>query len=286
MHASLAVRLEPVAREAEIRPLAVDLHAEHAAVEVLGALEVLRYEQEVIQFGNGHGKLLVAMILTVPRLLPLLLWLFIAPAVAQSFEPYEGQPGKDVVWVPTRHALVERMLDLATVTERDFVVDLGSGDGRMVIAAAKRGARALGVEYEPEMVALARPVTGPGRAQSQRHGAPQRRSHPLHRRRQRRIHRARARRRDGRRSEGRLLGLLESHPPRFGDGARTRSGTQPEIVRAPSPNQSIRGGNLSSSKTEISGALPAKPYSSQRRATCSYAARDSFVRLENDLMNL
>src|SRR5438105_15169395 len=156
MHASLAVRLEPVAREAEIRPLAVDLHAEHAAVEVLGALEVLRYEQEVIQFGDGHGNLLVAMILTVPRLLPLLLWLFIAPAVAQSFEPYEGQPGKDVVWVPTRHALVERMLDLATVTERDFVVDLGSGDGRMVIAAAKRGARALGVEYEPEMVALAR----------------------------------------------------------------------------------------------------------------------------------
>jgi len=96
------------------------------------------------------------MILTVPRLLALLLWLFIVPAVAQSFEPYEGQPGKDVVWVPTRHALVERMLDLATLTERDFVVDLGSGDGRMVIAAAKRGARALGVEYEPEMVALAR----------------------------------------------------------------------------------------------------------------------------------
>jgi len=96
------------------------------------------------------------MILTVPRLLPLLLWLFIAPAAAQSFEPYEGQPGKDVVWVPTRHALVERMLDLAGVTERDFVVDLGSGDGRMVIAAAKRGARALGVEFEPGMVALAR----------------------------------------------------------------------------------------------------------------------------------
>jgi len=92
----------------------------------------------------------------MPRLLPLLLCLLIAPAAAQSFEPYEGQPGKDVVWVPTRPALVERMLNLANVTERDFVVDLGSGDGRMVIAAAKRGARALGVEYEPEMVALAR----------------------------------------------------------------------------------------------------------------------------------
>ena len=74
----------------------------------------------------------------------------------QSYEPYEGQPGKDVVWVPTRPALIETMLNLAQVTERDFVIDLGSGDGRMVIAAAKRGARALGVEYEPQMVALAR----------------------------------------------------------------------------------------------------------------------------------
>ena len=74
----------------------------------------------------------------------------------QSYQPYEGQPGKDVVWVPTRPALIQTMLNLGQVTERDFVVDLGSGDGRMVIAAAKRGARALGVEYEPEMVALAR----------------------------------------------------------------------------------------------------------------------------------
>ncbi len=92
----------------------------------------------------------------MPRLLPLLLCLAIAHAAAQGYAPYEGQPGKDVVWVPTRPALVQRMLDLANVTERDFVVDLGSGDGRMVIAAAKRGARALGVEYEPDMVALAR----------------------------------------------------------------------------------------------------------------------------------
>src|SRR5207237_6383092 len=112
-----SVRGGLVSRAAGRRRLAVGLHSELAGVEDLGALEVLRYEQEVIQFGNGHGKLLVAMILTVPRLLALLLWLFIAPAVAQSFEPYEGQPGKDVVWVPTRHALVERMLDLATVTE-------------------------------------------------------------------------------------------------------------------------------------------------------------------------
>jgi len=96
------------------------------------------------------------MILPMPRLLPLLLFFLIAPAAAQTYEPYEGQPGKDVVWVPTRPALVETMLNLANVTERDFVVDLGSGDGRMVIAAAKRGARALGIEYEPDMVALAR----------------------------------------------------------------------------------------------------------------------------------
>jgi precorrin-6B methylase 2 len=79
-----------------------------------------------------------------------------AAAGAQSYEPYEGQPGKDVVWVPTRPALVETMLNLASVTEHDFVVDLGSGDGRMVIAAAKRGARALGIEYEADMVSLAR----------------------------------------------------------------------------------------------------------------------------------
>ena len=78
------------------------------------------------------------------------------PAAAQAFQPYEGQPGKDVVWVPTSRVLVEKMLDLAGVTAKDFVMDLGSGDGRMVIAAAKRGARAVGVEYEPDMVALAR----------------------------------------------------------------------------------------------------------------------------------
>ena len=74
----------------------------------------------------------------------------------QDFKPTSGQPGKDVVWVPTSPALVEKMLDLAKVTADDFVMDLGSGDGRMVIAAAKRGARAIGVEYNPEMVKLSR----------------------------------------------------------------------------------------------------------------------------------
>jgi precorrin-6B methylase 2 len=74
----------------------------------------------------------------------------------KQFEPSVGQEGKDVVWVPTSQALVNRMLDMAKVTPNDYVIDLGSGDGRTVITAAKRGARALGVEYNPDMVALSR----------------------------------------------------------------------------------------------------------------------------------
>jgi hypothetical protein len=72
----------------------------------------------------------------------------------KPYEPVVGQAGKDVVWVPTPPALVEKMLDMAKVTPQDFVMDLGSGDGRNIIAAAKRGARALGVEYNDEMVKL------------------------------------------------------------------------------------------------------------------------------------
>lgn len=72
------------------------------------------------------------------------------------YEPKVGQPGKDVVWVPSPESTVEKMLDVAKVTPQDFVVDLGSGDGRNVIAAAKRGARALGVEYNPDMVELSK----------------------------------------------------------------------------------------------------------------------------------
>jgi SAM-dependent methyltransferase len=79
-----------------------------------------------------------------------------AKETAKRWEPVAGQPGKDVVWVPTPDALVEKMLDMAQVTKDDFVIDLGSGDGRNVIAAAKRGARALGVEYNDKMVALSR----------------------------------------------------------------------------------------------------------------------------------
>lgn len=78
-----------------------------------------------------------------------------AQTTAKPFEPQVGQAGKDVVWVPTPQALVERMLDMAKVTPQDFLMDLGSGDGRTVITAAKRGLRAQGVEYNPDMVALA-----------------------------------------------------------------------------------------------------------------------------------
>ena len=82
--------------------------------------------------------------------------LLVARSAAADFEPYSGQPGKDVIWVPTPPPLVEKMLDMARVTPEDYVIDLGSGDGRNVIAAARRGARALGVEYNADMVALSR----------------------------------------------------------------------------------------------------------------------------------
>jgi len=72
-----------------------------------------------------------------------------------TFKPEVGQAGKDVVWVPTPQALVDKMLDMANVTAQDVVMDLGSGDGITVITAAKRGARAMGIEYNPDMVELA-----------------------------------------------------------------------------------------------------------------------------------
>ncbi|HYC45115.1 MAG TPA: class I SAM-dependent methyltransferase [Burkholderiales bacterium] len=74
----------------------------------------------------------------------------------KAFEPQVGQEGKDVVWVPTSQALVNKMLDMAKLTANDVHYDLGSGDGRTVITAAKRGARAFGVEFNPDMVALSR----------------------------------------------------------------------------------------------------------------------------------
>lgn len=73
----------------------------------------------------------------------------------EEYTPQVGQAGKDVVWVPTPEALVERMLAMARVTAKDYVIDLGSGDGRTVITAAKKyGVNALGIEYNPDMVAV------------------------------------------------------------------------------------------------------------------------------------
>jgi len=77
-------------------------------------------------------------------------------APKDGYEPKVGQQGKDVVWVPTPQALVDKMLALGKVTAEDLLVDLGSGDGRTVITAAKRGTRSLGIEYNPDMVELSR----------------------------------------------------------------------------------------------------------------------------------
>src|ERR1041384_7634572 len=97
--------------------------------------------------------------LTSTRFVPVLLLAFANLAFAQAqstYEPSVGQEGKDVVWVPTPQSLVNKMLDMAKLTPQDFHMDLGSGDGRTVITAAKRGARSMGVEYNPDMVELAK----------------------------------------------------------------------------------------------------------------------------------
>src|SRR5215210_1661207 len=79
-----------------------------------------------------------------------------ATATQKPFEPQVGQAGKDVVWVPTPQALVDKMLEMAKVTPSDYLMDLGSGDGRTVITAAKRGLSATGIEYNPDMVELSK----------------------------------------------------------------------------------------------------------------------------------
>jgi hypothetical protein len=110
---------------------------------------------------NTVGKILLAtLVLTFGGVAALAQ---VAPATqtppagqAKPFEPYSGQPGKDVVWVPTDQRLVDAMLDMAKITPQDYLMDLGSGDGRTVITAAKRGTKAQGIEYNPEMVDLSK----------------------------------------------------------------------------------------------------------------------------------
>ncbi|MCK9488142.1 MAG: class I SAM-dependent methyltransferase [Xanthomonadales bacterium] len=77
-------------------------------------------------------------------------------AASDRYTPEYGQMGKDVIWIPTPQPVVERMLDMAGVDPDDRLVDLGSGDGVAVIAAARRGATAYGIEFNPDLVALSR----------------------------------------------------------------------------------------------------------------------------------
>ncbi len=92
----------------------------------------------------------------VVAFLTLLLVSFPAAVSGQDYQPSVGQEGKDVIWVPTPPELVSAMLDMAKLTPSDYLIDLGSGDGRIVIAAAKRGARGVGIEYNPDMVELSK----------------------------------------------------------------------------------------------------------------------------------
>jgi hypothetical protein len=94
---------------------------------------------------RGLGTLIAALLIAAP-----------AFAQQKDFEPQVGQSGKDVIWVPTPDEVVDRMLTMAQVTPNDYVMDLGAGDGKIAIAAAKKfGARATGIEYNPEMAKFA-----------------------------------------------------------------------------------------------------------------------------------
>ena len=84
----------------------------------------------------------------------------VAPAYGQTradceraYTPQRAQEGKDVIWEPIEDSMVGRMLEMAGVTAADKVYDLGSGDGKIVIAAAKRfGATGVGIEYDAGLV--------------------------------------------------------------------------------------------------------------------------------------
>jgi hypothetical protein len=93
------------------------------------------------------------MTLSVRNAAFIFLTFFVAAGAWAQFQPQVGQAGKDVIWVPTPDEVVDRMLTMAQVTPQDFVMDLGAGDGKIAIAAAKKfGARAIGIEYNPDMV--------------------------------------------------------------------------------------------------------------------------------------
>jgi hypothetical protein len=108
------------------------------------------------QFFFGGAQMKRTTIGAALAILLLLVATSYAGQAGPEFQPQVGQEGKDVIWVPTPQALVDKMLDMAKVTAKDYVIDLGSGDGRTVITAAKRGAKSLGIEYNPEMVELSK----------------------------------------------------------------------------------------------------------------------------------
>ena len=125
------------------------------------SLRFLTPRSKIVTARDTHVRMSIRSSFASLGVLLLLLALTPASARAQaadtkSYEPHVGQAGKDVVWVPTPQSLVDKMLDLAKVTPQDYLIDLGSGDGRTVITAAKRGLKAHGIEYNPDMVALAK----------------------------------------------------------------------------------------------------------------------------------
>jgi SAM-dependent methyltransferase len=79
------------------------------------------------------------------------------PSTSTGYQPVMAQQGKDVIWVPTPNSLLTKMLETAQVTSKDLVYDLGAGDGKIAIEAARRyGARAVGIEFDPQMAEHAR----------------------------------------------------------------------------------------------------------------------------------
>src|SRR5262245_23130742 len=108
-------------------------------------------ERRIRMTASIHLRRAVAMLLV--SLAAACTWAQDKPGSA-DYMPEVGQAGKDVVWVPTSQALVDKMLDMGKLTPSDYHMDLGSGDGRTVITAAKRGATSMGIEYNPDMVAL------------------------------------------------------------------------------------------------------------------------------------
>src|SRR5258707_6527787 len=109
-----------------------------------------RAEEENMSVGRRASRCLSILIFSATAVCAF------AQAPSAEYAPEVGQSGKDVVWVPSPQELVDKMLDMAKVPPKDYVIDLGSGDGRTGITAAKRGARPLGVEFNPDMVALSR----------------------------------------------------------------------------------------------------------------------------------